>query len=161
MNFKFRAESSKLKVQGFKLRFSALLFTFCFLLFAFSCSIPSLEAPECSEARNQVKRFYSIHLGNEMKPSAENLQMREQYLTAHLKQELEKQTGGETDYFTQTDDYPKAFRAGECQAAAPGKTSFEVLLFWKDDTRSEQREIRVEMLKEDEKWLVNKVENKK
>ena len=95
-----------------------------------------------------------------MKPSKENLQLREKFLTDELKQKLAAQTESKTDYFTATDDYPKAFRVGGCEVASENKTVFEVVLFWKDDTRSEQREINVEAVKQDDKWLVNKVENK-
>ena len=96
-----------------------------------------------------------------MKPSPENLKLREGFLTAELNRELAKQSAGIQDYFTQTDDYPKTFRVGECQTVSPEKTVFQVVLFWKDDTRSEQREINVEAVKQNENWLINKVENKK
>lgn len=95
-----------------------------------------------------------------MKPSEENLQLREKFLTEELRQNLAAQTGEAKDYFTATDDYPKAFRVGGCELADPNKTIFEVVLFWKDDTRNEQREIKVETVKKNDKWLINKVENK-
>ncbi|MDQ3181722.1 MAG: YbjP/YqhG family protein [Acidobacteriota bacterium] len=164
--------SSKSKVQSRKLRFlnfefnarlkKLLLFlTFCLLVFAFACSIPNLETPECTEARNTVKEFYSFHFGNDMKFTKDNLKQRERYLSNELKQKLENQPDGATDYFTATDDYPKAFRIGNCEMVEPNKKiNMQVLLFWKTDTRSEQREIYVEIIKENDNWLVNKVESK-
>jgi hypothetical protein len=128
--------------------------------FSIGCSIPNLEKPECAAARQTVREFYSYHFGNDMKPSEENLRQREKFLTARLKQNLAAQSDGKKDYFTETDDYPKAFRVGSCEAASTDKTVFEVVLFWKDDTRSEQREIKVETVKQNDKWLINKVENK-
>ncbi len=166
MNSKFKVQDSKFKIQSLNRKTSGLSFTFyllpfAFLLFTVSCSIPNLESPECTAGRNQVKKLYSFHVGNDMKPSPENLKLREEYLTPELKQNLEKQTSGETDYFTQTSDYPKAFRIGECKVVEPErKVILQVLLFWKDDTRTEQREINVETVKQNEIWLVNKVENK-
>ncbi|MGI8787073.1 MAG: DUF3828 domain-containing protein [Pyrinomonadaceae bacterium] len=141
--------------------FYFLLFTCgAFLLLAFAaCSIPNLEKPECKEARDTLKEFYSFHFGGDMKPSKENLQPQEKFLTEELKRDLAAQPVGATDYFTQTDDYPKAFRVGGCEIISPTKTVFEVVLFWKSETRSEQREIKVEAVKENEKWLVNKVSN--
>ena len=94
-----------------------------------------------------------------MKSSKENLQKRERFLTDELKQNLAAQVESPKDYFTATDDYPKAFRVGDCSVAGENKTVFQVVLFWKDDTRSEQREIRVETVKQNDKWLINKVEN--
>ncbi|CAN5866117.1 hypothetical protein BH20ACI4_BH20ACI4_16540 [soil metagenome] len=156
MNFKFQ-------ISNFK------FFQFCFVqfvlviscIFYFGCSLPSLENPECNEARETVKEFYSKHFGNGLKPSLANLKKSEVFLTARLFQELKNQNEPAKDYFTQTDDYPKAFRVGGCDAVEQNKTVFEILLFWKDDTRNEQREIKVESVKENGKWLIDKVENKK
>jgi len=139
------------------------IFVFAFSIFHFpfsiSCSIPNLEKPECTEARQTVREFYSFHFGNDMKLSKENLQKRERFLTDGLKQNLAAQAESPKDYFTTTDDYPKAFRIGDCKVAGENKVVFQVVLFWKDDSRSEQREIRVETVKRNDKWLIDKVEN--
>lgn len=145
--------SLKSKVQSSK------VFLLLFVFFTASCglSIPNLESAECSAARTKVKEFYSYHFGNDMKPSVENLERREKFLTADLTRQLKQQTEAEKDYFTQTDYYPRAFRVGACEVVSPEKTVFDVLLFWKDDTRSEQREIKVETIKQNGVWLINKV----
>jgi len=133
----------------------------CLLPFAFcllSCgSVPNLEKPECSESRNTVREFYSVHFGNPMKPSEEYFKLREKFLTKDLKLTISKNLYGERDYFTATENYPKAFRVGECEAVSPDKTVFGVLLFWKTDTTNEQREVKAEVVKEDGKWLINKI----
>lgn len=126
---------------------------FCLL----SCgSVPNLEKPECEESRNTVREFYSVHFGNDMKPSEDYLKRREKFLTSDLKNLIAKNLSDKRDYFTATDDYPKAFRVGSCEVIAPDRTIFGVLVFWKDDTRSEQREIKVEAVKENDRWLINK-----
>lgn len=145
--------SSKFRVQISKL----FLFLFTFFITSCGLSVPNLEPPECTEARDRVREFYSYHFGNDMKPSVENLERREKFLTPDLTRRLKRQTGESKDYFTQTDDYPKAFRVGACEAVSPGKTIFEVLLFWKDNTRSEQGEIKVEAIKQNGDWLINQV----
>ena len=58
-----------------------LLLLFCSVFFAAGCSLPNLEKPQCTAARDAVKRFYSLHFGNDMRPSAENLKASEPYLT--------------------------------------------------------------------------------
>lgn len=153
MNFKFQISNFKF----FKFRYLPFVLIF-FSIFTFGCSVPSLEKPECDEARETVKQFYSNHFGSDLKPSSENLKKSESFLSSKLFQELKKQDETAKDYFTQTDDYPKAFRVGGCEVASPNKTVFEILLFWRDDSRSEQREIKVETIKENEKWLIDKVE---
>ena len=136
-----------------------LIFAFCILQFSFSvaCSIPSLEKPECEAARNDVREFYSYHFGGDMKNTAKNLKGQEKYLSADLQKRLAEQSDSAIDYFTQTADYPKAFRVGGCEVAAPNKTIFDILLFWKTETRSEQREINVETIKENDTWVIDKV----
>jgi len=94
-----------------------------------------------------------------MKSSEENLILRAKFLTDELKRNLVLQADGKTDYFTATDDYPKAFRVGSCEVTGENKTVFEVVLFWKDDVRNEQREIKAEIIKQDDKWLINKIFN--
>lgn len=147
-------------MRKFKFKIQIQLFTFCALCFALfvGCSIPNLEKPECNESKQTVKEFYSYHFGNDMKPSRENLQLREKFLSAELKQNLAAPTDDAIDYFTATDDYPKAFRVGNCTIVETNKTVFQVVLFWKDDTRNEQREIKVETVKQADNWLINKVE---
>jgi len=138
-----------------------LLLTFCILLFAFliNCSIPNLEKPECREAQTTVKEFYSYHFGNDMKFSTENLRRREKFLSADFVKNLQN-APPEIDVFTtNSTDYPKAFRIGGCKIEAADKAVFEVLLFWKDDTRSEQREINVEVVKQNDTWLISKINN--
>lgn len=134
-----------------------------FLLMAFSipsCSIPNLEEPACTDARTEVRQFYSFHFGNDMKPSAENLKLREKFLTSELINTLSASGETSVDYFTATADYPKTFRIGECKAISPAETEFQVVLLWRDDKRSEQKEVRVDAVKKDDKWLINKVLNK-
>ena len=94
-----------------------------------------------------------------MKPSKENLQKREKFLSDNLKQKLNAQAETATDYFTATDDYPKAFRVGSCEIVSEQKAVFQIVLFWRDNTRSEQREIKVETVKQNNKWLIDKVIN--
>lgn len=163
MNFRFQISGFRFRLLDFGVKaqaakpFYILLFTFCFLLCSCGLSVPNLEQSECVEARNTVREFYSYHFGNDMKLSPESLRYQEKFLSEELKQLLEQKPESAQDYFTQTDDYPKAFRIGACEAISPKKTIFEVLLFWKDDARSEQRAIKVEMIKQNGIWLINRV----
>lgn len=137
------------------------VFIFCLLSSVFclltNCSIPNLESSECQEARDPLKRFYSYHFGGEMQPSEKYYQDRKEYLSPGFGTFVSKQIMNKRDFFTLEEDYPKAFRVGVCETVEPDKVRFGVLLFWKDETRSEQKKVNVEMIKENEKWLIDKV----
>jgi len=92
-----------------------------------------------------------------MKFSPENLKLRERFLTLELSNQVASSSVGVDPFTTETDDIPKAFRVAECTEISPDQTEFRVLLFWRDDARTEQREIKVEVVKQNEKWLVDKV----
>lgn len=156
MNFKFQISHFKFFRDNFNQIISILILI---IFFTAACSVPNLEKPECNEPREIVKQFYSFHFGNDLKPNSESLAKRENFLTRRLFEELKNQTVSAKDYFTQTEDYPKAFRVGGCEVVSEEKTVFEILLFWRDETRSEQRELKVEVISENNKWLIDKVGN--
>lgn len=147
----------------FDFKIQTLTVFFCILSVAFllGCgSVPNLESPECIESRDNVKQFYSFHFGNEMKFSQENLKLRDKYLTPQLFKSLQNSPPENDVFTTNNTDFPKAFRLGSCETIAPDKTETQVLLFWKTDTRSEQREIKIESIKNNNQWLINRVFNK-
>jgi hypothetical protein len=138
------------------------LLVFCILHSAFfitSCSIPNLETPQCTEARDVVKRFYSFHFGNDMRPLSEDFKAQEIFLTSELIATLFSTDKEARDYFTATENHPKAFRVGECSAESDSKATLQVLLLWRDDTSSDQKEIHVETVLIGDRWLINKVAN--
>ena len=123
----------------------------------FGCSVPNLETPECVAARDTVKRFYSYHFGNDMHRSPENVQARKDFLSPELFASLSASKGETNDYFTDTSNYPKAFRVGACKNDGSEHATFQVLFFWRDDTSNEQKEVRVETVRSNGAWLINKV----
>jgi hypothetical protein len=134
------------------------VFTFAFLLFTFNaCSMPNLESSECTDSRLAVKQFYSFHFANEMKFSGDNLKQREKFLTPEFAQMLQSSAGENDVFTTNSSDFPKAFRIGECKIVEANKTNLEIVLFWRDDNRSEQKNIHVEAVKQADKWLLNKI----
>jgi hypothetical protein len=94
-----------------------------------------------------------------MRPSPESLKAREQFLTTDLARERSGSPATAIDYFTGTDNYPKAFRVGSCTSEADGRATLQVLLLWRDDTKSAQKEVHVDTLKADDRWLISKVSN--
>ena len=125
------------------------------------CSLPNLESEECTASRDTVREFYSYHFGHELGYTDQDLDARREYLTPAFFDSLRKQPRDfppGTDPFTRTENPPKAFRIGECKVMTPGeRTSFEIILFWKDNTRSEQQVINAEVQKEGPRWLIDRV----
>jgi hypothetical protein len=129
-----------------------------------SCSVPNLEETDCREARGRAREFYSFHFGNDMRLTEENVRLREKYFTHRLLENLldeaVKLPEKGTEYFTAvpTNDLPKAFRVGECKIVQQGqRVQFDVLLFWKDDTRTEQKHVFASLAKENNNWLIDSV----
>lgn len=128
-----------------------------FSLATTACNVPSLESPTCTESKNAVREFYSYHFGNEMKFSAEGLKQREKFLTPEFAAAVANSPEGTDPFTTGSDDLPKAFRVGECREISPERTESNVMLFWRTDERTEQREIKIETVDKNDTWLVNKV----
>jgi hypothetical protein len=125
--------------------------------FAVSCEIPVIESQDCSEAQIAVREFYSYHFDGDMAINAKELERLKKYMTPQAAKELEG-TETENDIFTtNSTDHPKAFRIGSCKLEQPDTARLSVLLFWRSDERTEQREINIEAKKIDGKWLFNKV----
>ena len=135
-----------------------LLTAFCLQL---SCSIPSLEEPECTQARDVVREFYSLHFANGSDVEREDSKAHG-FLTRRLIEGL-RAASADVDPFTlvkRSETPPKAFRVAGCVVVEPNKTvSFTLLLFWKDDVKSEQREIGVVAEKQNDKWMIDGVRN--
>jgi len=132
----------------------------CLLLAAYgslSCSIPNLESAPCVDSRNALREFYSYHFGNSMTFSEADLKAREKFLSPEFAARLRGTQEGIDPFTTGTADVPKAFRVGECRELSSERTALEVVLFWKDDKRTEERKIQVEMTKRGEGWLVDDV----
>ncbi len=138
---------------------SLLAIAFLFVALAFTgCGVPNLDPPECAGSRGVIREFYSFHFGNEMRFSPDGLKASEKYLTPALIENVRNAAEGTDPFTTGDSDLPKAFRTGECRVLSPERTEFDVLLFWKDDTRSEQRTIKVQAVNSGGRWLVDKIE---
>ena len=139
-------------------RYRLLLIANCLLLIAngllLSCSIPNLDPSECIQSRDTVKEFYSWYLASDVEQRSKSPEMFEKFIARGGP----PQPTGNVDPYVLTSDFPKAFRVGECKVVQPDRrTQFEVLLFWKDDVRSEQRSIKVDTENVDGKWLIRSV----
>lgn len=120
--------------------------------------MPNLEDPKCTESRVAAKEFFSYHFGNDMKFTPENLARREKFLSPELNKTLQKLVT-ESDPFTLSESSPRAFRIGGCVVRSEVATDIEVLLFWRDDTNYQSKEIPIhtEMINQNGKWMVDNI----
>ena len=146
------------KLSGFKeFRLCVSVSLWLIIASTLACGVPNLEPPACVESRDIVREFYSFHFGNGLAFSADSLKQRERFLTTEFNVRLASQPKGADPFTTGTTDFPRAFRVGECSEMASDKTVFEVLVFWRDDNRTEQKTIRVETGKSGDEWLIDNV----
>jgi hypothetical protein len=121
-----------------------------------SCSIPNLEKPECTQARDSVKQFYSWYLGTNAEERSKHPEIYKKFISPTFSFDPKK---WETDSYLLTNDFPKTFRVGACKVNDSEHVGLQVLLLWRDDTKSEQKEVHVESVKISDKWLISKVSN--
>jgi hypothetical protein len=137
--------------------FYRLILIFVISMGLASCSIPNLQPEECTEARPAVREFFSFHFGNEMSFSQAGLALRERFLTPRYAAQLKTRTGTADPFTVNSDDVPRAFRVGQCVSPGPDQTVFDVLVFWRDSERTDQRTIRVEAVRTGDTWLIDRV----
>lgn len=118
--------------------------------------MPNLEEAECAKSKETLRKFYSIHFDKGLKIDTESVDQT-QFLTDVLSNKL-KNIQSETDFFTTNyDDSPRAFRLGTCKTINSTKTNAEVVLLWKKDNDSKQKIIHAELVKQEDKWLINNI----
>jgi len=129
--------NSKFKIQKWAVLFCILNFSFLI----HGCRFYSLEPIECTEARVAAKQFYSFHFGNDMAPTAENLRLRQRFITPEYYDTVLNPTDEPgLDYFTQSNEYPRTFKIGKCVDSSSDKATFVLQVYRRDDFSTEQRE---------------------
>ena len=83
--------------------------------------------------------------------------MRKRFLSPALVDQLLDTPEGVDPFTTGDADVPKAFRAGECRVLTPVRTQFDLIIFWRDDKRSEQRTLKVDLVKTESGWVVDEI----
>jgi hypothetical protein len=138
----------------------SFLLVFCILHSALcigSCSLPSLESGECSQARDTVKQFYSWYLGTETGEKDKHPEIFNKYVSSEFLVGHGKSSGNDPYFLSPT--FPKTFKIGVCKQIDAQKVDMQVQLYWRDDAKTVQKEVHVETVKASDKWLINKISN--
>lgn len=124
-------------------------------LFAAACSIPNLETAQCSEARDVVKEFYSWYLGTD--PT--QLEQQPEVLDRFISPKFAQSVGG-IDPFFLSDTPPTTFKVGRCETVDEDHLRLQVQLYWRYERQIEQKEVFADVVRSDNKWFIEKVEDR-
>lgn len=131
----------------------------CLLPSAFiqlGCSLPNLEKAECSQARDNVKQFYSWQIGTDAREREANPEIARKFVSPLFSTESGNQ---ESDPFTRSATVPKSFRVGRCEVLDPDKVKLQVQLLWRDEKESRQSDVSVLAVRSGDVWQIEKVTN--
>ncbi len=123
---------------------------------SFACSLPNLEKPECSQARDHVKQFYSWHLGTDADERELHPEMTRKFVSPFFSTDSRD---WERDQYTLSTNVPKSFRIGKCEVIEPDKVKLQVQLLWRDDNTSRQTDVTVSAIRSGDVWQIAKVTN--
>ncbi len=137
-----------------------------------SCNIPQVEDGKCTASREIARSFYSEHFADQtgMAFTRENISRKEKFLTPELFKLLQHEFDRQDEFvkthpdevpfmdgdvFTDSQEYPTGFKVGECKISGESRVAHTVRLFWRNNDKPMQREMKVEVEKRGDKWLIN------
>ena len=131
----------------------ALLLAACCQL---SCSIPNLESQQCAEARDTAKEFYSWYLGTDVAMRMEQRETYDRFIAPNFR----PPSNSDLDPFFLSPTTPTTFKIGKCELENDTRASIQVQLYWRQQLKTEQREVYADAIKVGDKWLIDKVESR-
>ncbi len=139
------------------IRHASVLIAICLAAGAFtapSCSLPNLEKPECVQARDNVKQFYSWMIGTDPLERQAHSEIFRKFISPSFAADP---GDVEIDPYTLSAVAPKTFRLGKCEVLDPDKIRLQVQLLWREEPNSRQQDVNVEAVRSDDRWLITKI----
>ena len=133
------------------------IFTFCLSLIAYcfiGCSIPKLETPQCSEAGDQVKEFYSWYLGTDAEMRGRQRDVYDRFISPKFQTDV----ADGTDPFFRSTTPPTTFKIGKCESINDTQGKIQVQLYWRFENKTDQKEVYADVAKSGDRWLIERVE---
>jgi hypothetical protein len=134
----------------------AIFSSFTILLSQAACSIPNLESRSCSEARDSVKEFYSWYTGTDADIREKQPEIRARFVSPNF----DSAATGETDPFLLSTTFPTTFKIGKCEAKDDLHVVVQVQLYWREDRKTDQKEVYADVIKTGDKWLIDRVDSR-
>jgi hypothetical protein len=108
-----------------------------------ACSIPKLESPDCSAARDVAREYYSLAIGGE--------RMRTSTFS-------HRESVDASDQFYFSRIRPTSYRAGECSLSPDGRVMVETVVIWRQEGKNSERKDSVNLVKSGDSWLIERIE---
>jgi hypothetical protein len=144
---------AKFQMQNSLLALCILHFALC----AGACSIPNPETQQCSEARDSVKEFYSWYLGTDPEQRNKQPDVFRKYISAASPL---NSTSSDVDPFFNSTTTPTTFKIAKCETPSADHTNIQVQLYWRQEQKTEQREVYADTAKVGDRWQIEKIENR-
>ena len=132
----------------------------CLLLltgsFQLACSIPNLEGQQCTEARDAVREFYSWYMGTDAEMRQKQIDVFNRYVAPNF----HSAAGPDSDPFYLSQTTPTTFKIGKCEQKDDSQVTVQVQLYWRQDGKTDQKEVYAEVKKATSGWLIDKVESR-
>jgi hypothetical protein len=135
----------------------AVAATFIFIVLVLcGCSIPNLERQQCTEARDVVHDFYFWYLGTE--PAMRDKQ--QDVYNRFIAPSFQSAAKTELDPFFLSPTIPTTLKIGKCEMKDDSHVEMQVQLYWRQDGKTDQKEVYADVAKTGDKWLIDKVESR-
>lgn len=130
----------------------------CLLLTAYgqlACSIPNLESPQCTEARDSVKEFYSWYLGTDAEARGKQREIYDRFVSHSFAAK-----SGPLDAYYLSETVPTTFKIGKCEPVDDSHAKVQVQLYWRQERKTDQKEVYAKTVKNEDKWLIESVDSR-
>lgn len=148
-----------------------------------SCQIPQIEDARCTASRETARKFFAQHLQDTSRQAftREALTSLEKFLTPEFYQVMQKDFDrhekmirdnplenmpnrvafANADPITGPHPLPTGYKVGECKTEGDFYAIHAVQMFWTNDDRPLQRELKVKIEKRGDQWLISDFINDK
>jgi len=120
-----------------------------------SCSVPNLESPECSAARDVVRQYYSLAIGADPMSNPTALSKLKALRSTNF---TVSPVRGDADQYHFTSQQPISYRVGECSDQTDRSVKTKVKVIWRINDQNSDRDDTVTLAKVDSAWLIDRVD---
>lgn len=135
--------------------YSLLIIAFCL---STACSIPNLESPECSAARDVARQYYSLAIGGEPASRPEVFEKLRSLRAPNFNAipATVPNDGRDPFYFSRLQ--PTAYRMGECTKLSEDRVTLKATVIWRLEGKNSERTDQVTLTNSNGSWLIDRIQ---